>query len=65
MRRLAELARWFDTLWWCRCDYNNIATFRCYHCGSRPPRRLRAQLGAPVAPRLQPEPRVQRETVDA
>jgi hypothetical protein len=43
-RRLDQLARWLETFWWCRCDYNNIATYRCYHCGARPPRRLRAEL---------------------
>lgn len=42
--RLAQLARWLETFWWCKCDYNNIATYRCYHCGARPPRRLRAEL---------------------
>ena len=40
-RRLLQLARWFETFWWCECDYHNIATYRCYHCGARPPRRLR------------------------
>jgi len=65
MRRLTELARWFETMWWCRCDYTNIATFRCYHCGSRPPRRLRAQVEGPIVPRPQPEPVISRETVDA
>ncbi len=46
MRRLAQLARWFETFWWCKCDYHNIATYRCYHCGARPPRRLRAEVRA-------------------
>ncbi|MDQ4090372.1 MAG: hypothetical protein M3163_08730 [Actinomycetota bacterium] len=40
-RRLLQLARWFETFWWCECDYHNIAAYRCYHCGARPPRRLR------------------------
>ena len=44
--RLTQLAQWFETFWWCRCDYNNIATYRCYHCGARPPRRLRAEVRA-------------------
>jgi hypothetical protein len=46
MRRLAQLARWVETFWSCKCDYNNIATYRCYHCGARPPRTLRAELEA-------------------
>ncbi len=45
-RRLAQLARWFETFWWCKCNYSNIATYRCYHCGARPPRHLRAELKA-------------------
>lgn len=50
MRRVTQLARWFETFWWCKCDYNNIATYRCYHCGARPPRRLRAELLALPCP---------------
>jgi hypothetical protein len=45
-RRLIELARWFETFWWCRCSYSNIAAFRCFYCGARPPRRLRAEVAA-------------------
>ena len=45
-RRTEQLAQWFETFWWCRCDYNNIATYRCYHCGARPPRSLQAELRA-------------------
>ena len=41
-----ELARWFETFWWCTCNYNNIAALRCFHCGARPPRRLRAEVAA-------------------
>ena len=48
---MVELARWFETFWWCRCSYSNIAAFRCYCCGSRPPRRLRAQVAARPAGR--------------
>lgn len=49
-RRLLQLARWFETFWWCKCDYNNIAAYRCYHCGARPPRKLRAEVAALPAP---------------
>ena len=45
-RRLLQVARWFETFWWCKCDYHNIATYRCYHCGARPPRRLRAEVAS-------------------
>jgi hypothetical protein len=31
-------------LWMCRCCYTNVAAIRCYYCGSRPPRRLRAEI---------------------
>jgi hypothetical protein len=43
---MVELARWFETFWWCRCSYSNIAAFRCFYCGARPPRRLRAEVAA-------------------
>lgn len=39
-------ARWIEILWWCPCDYNNIATYRCYYCGARPPREIRDLLRA-------------------
>lgn len=41
-RRWIEVrARWVEILWCCSCDYHNIATFRCYFCGAKPPRELR------------------------
>jgi hypothetical protein len=43
-RRLA--ARWVELLWSCPCEYNNIATYRCYGCGARPPREVRAFLAS-------------------
>ena len=43
---MIELARWFETFWWCRCNYSNIATLRCHYCGRRPSRRLRAEVAA-------------------
>ena len=49
-RRLAQLAAWFETFWWCKCSYSNIAAYRCYYCGSRPPRSLRAELNAMARP---------------
>lgn len=43
-------ARWLALLWRCPCEYANVATYRCYSCGSRPPRTLREQMAAmPVA----------------
>ena len=45
-RQLARLARWFDIFWWCRCNYGNVATYRGYHCGARPPRHLRSEVAA-------------------
>lgn len=62
MRRLIQLARWFETFWWCKCNYSNIATFRCYHCGRRPPRQLRAQVESIPVPEI---PSLRRDTVDA
>jgi hypothetical protein len=41
-------ARWLEMLWRCPCEYSNVATYRCYGCGSRPPRELRAQVAARV-----------------
>jgi hypothetical protein len=43
---MIELARWFETFWWCRCNYSNIAAFRCHYCGRRPSRRLRADVAS-------------------
>jgi|1186.fasta_scaffold19927_2 hypothetical protein len=37
-RRLEQLARWLEELWSCDCAYHNVASFRCYGCGARPPR---------------------------
>jgi hypothetical protein len=53
MRRLMQLARWLETFWCCQCNYSNVATLRCYQCGRRPPRQLRAEVAEQV------------ETVDA
>lgn len=52
-RRLLQLARWFETFWWCKCDYHNIAAYRCYHCGARPPRSLRARVASMTVPEKQ------------
>ena len=30
--------------WMCDCHYHNVVAFRCYGCGARPPRRVRAML---------------------
>ena len=49
-RRLA--ARWVELLWSCPCEYNNIATYRCYACGARPPREVRAFLATVPMPAL-------------
>jgi len=62
MRRLIQLARWFETFWWCKCSYSNIATLRCYHCGARPPRQLRAEVESIPMVGV---PSVHRDTVDA
>lgn len=53
-RQLAPLARWFEIFWWCRCNYTNIAAYRCYHCGARPPRRLRAEVASMPLPEEEP-----------
>ncbi len=53
-RQLALLARWFEIFWWCRCNYCNVATYRCYHCGARPPRRLRNEVEATPLPQDAP-----------
>ena len=47
-RRVA--ARWVELLWSCPCEYNNIATYRCYACGARPPREVRAFLATVPMP---------------
>jgi hypothetical protein len=53
-RRWARYAAWIEVLWSCRCDYTNVASYRCYFCGSRPPRELRDAL-EPVAAARAPE----------
>lgn len=30
----------------CDCHYHNVVAFRCYGCGARPPRQIRALLKA-------------------
>lgn len=48
----AIVARWLQILWWCRCSYRNVATDRCFFCGSRPPRPVRDEIASvPVPPR--------------
>lgn len=51
---VAIASRWIEMLWRCRCQYTNVATFRCYGCGSRPPRELRAAVSATVQAELAP-----------
>lgn len=54
-RRWADVAaRWLEMLWRCPCQYSNVATYRCYGCGSRPPRELRQRVAARVATIRQP-----------
>jgi len=36
-----EVARWLGVYWACRCRYSNVASYRCYFCGSRAPREVR------------------------
>jgi hypothetical protein len=45
---VAVASRWIEMLWRCRCEYTNIASYRCYGCGSRPPRQLRQAVVASV-----------------
>ncbi len=47
-RWVAMASRWIEMLWRCPCQYTNVATYRCYGCGSRPPRALRAVVAASV-----------------
>ena len=37
-------ARAIAMRWMCKCYYTNVAAFRCYCCGARPPRSLRAEM---------------------
>ena len=60
-RSLEQLAAWLDTFWWCDCDYHNVASLRCYGCGARPSRRLRALM----AKRTHTSPRRLEERVPA
>jgi hypothetical protein len=39
-----EDARWLGVLWFCRCRYSNVATYRCYYCGKRAPVEIRHQV---------------------
>lgn len=41
--------------WLCRCSYTNVATRRCYFCGARPPRIVRAELRS-AAPYVEDAP---------
>jgi len=36
-----EVARWLGVFWACRCRYSNVASYRCYYCGSRAPADVR------------------------
>ncbi len=45
-RWMAVAARWVELLWRCPCQYTNVATYRCFGCGARPPRALRASVAA-------------------
>ncbi|MDQ6948630.1 MAG: hypothetical protein M3256_20825, partial [Actinomycetota bacterium] len=45
-RRWARLAALVDVFWLCRCAYHNVATYRCFGCGRRPPRELFSRLVA-------------------
>jgi hypothetical protein len=38
--------RWLEEFWSCDCDYHNVASFRCYGCGARPPRAVCARVAA-------------------
>ena len=40
--------------WLCRCSYTNVSTGRCYFCGARPPRTVRAEIG--VVPHVEEAP---------
>jgi hypothetical protein len=51
--------------WMCDCHYHNVVAFRCYGCGARPPRPVRALLKALLAeatrrPRRRPGKRMVR-----
>jgi hypothetical protein len=43
-RRLEQLARWLEEFWSCDCEYHNVASFRCFGCGARPPRAVCARV---------------------
>ena len=56
-RRFAKLAAlWVEVFWSCRCDYHNVATYRCRGCGSRAPRALRNLVVVAAFPDLDREP---------
>ncbi len=40
----AEVARWLGIYWPCRCRYSNVASYRCYYCGSRAPAAVRTRV---------------------
>ena len=44
---------WYGTSWSCACEYSNVGTERCYFCGSRAPRGLRAEVAE--SPGTEPE----------
>ncbi|MGH9277120.1 MAG: hypothetical protein ACRD12_03285 [Acidimicrobiales bacterium] len=46
-------ARLIEVLWWCPCEYNNIATYRCRYCGRKPPREVRDMLRAVPMPEVE------------
>ncbi len=37
----SEVARWLGVFWFCRCNYSNVASYRCYYCGKRAPAEVR------------------------
>lgn len=47
---------WLEEFWSCGCHYHNIASFRCYGCGAKPPRAVSARVAA--KPIVEVSPRV-------
>jgi hypothetical protein len=57
----AEVVRWLGIFWACRCHYSNVASYRCYFCGSRAPAPVRSLVAdtlhaADLAAARQPAP---------
>ena len=56
-RRFSKLAvLWVEVFWSCRCEYHNVATYRCRGCGSRAPRALRELVAVAAFPELAEDP---------